>query len=326
MVDGSSRRMRAIFLIAALIAALAVASQGQPRTPAAQSPRQAIVEMFSGGENSFKRHLTVEMQQRLQEMAKASPVPLMAFTAQASDPDRFQAFDLGPILFSFNNPEQHERYQLQIDRDEPRGDEDMLGLSLHYVRNGVEQQTPFDFHFVIGMKKQEGTWRLNAITFSATLPMGDPRIMEQPAWSPMALFSGSGPAADSAQPVVVDDRPKLSPLRAVRMIGMAENIYAQSHPGIGYTCKLSDLVNVGKGLDEDGVYKFMDAAFAGGIYNGYRFTLSGCDHRPSRTFHVMAEPLAGKGKAYCSDHTNTLRASEDGRGMTCLVSGKMARR
>ena len=123
--------------------------------------------------------------------------------------------------------------------------------------------------------------------------------------------------------VVVDDRPKLSPLRAVRMIGMAENIYAQNHPGIGYTCSMADLVNVGKGLDEDGVYKFMDAAFAGGLYNGYRYTLSGCEQRPARTFHVIAEPVAGKGKAYCSDHTNNLRASDDGRGMTCLISGKM---
>jgi hypothetical protein len=118
----------------------------------------------------------------------------------------------------------------------------------------------------------------------------------------------------------------MTPLRAMRMIGMAENIYAQNHPGMGYTCSMADLVNVGKGLDEDGVYKFMDAEFAGGIYNGYRFTLAGCDRKPARAFHVVAEPVAGKGKAYCSDHTNNLRASDDGRGVTCLMSGKVARR
>ena len=44
--------------------------------------------------------------------------------------------------------------------------------------------------------------------------------------------------------MVVDERPKLSPLRAVRMIGMAETIYAQKHPGLGYTCTLADLVNM----------------------------------------------------------------------------------
>jgi hypothetical protein len=110
------------------------------------------------------------------------------------------------------------------------------------------------------------------------------------------------------------------------MIGMAENIYAQNHPGVGYTCRMADLVNIGKGLDEDGVYRFMDMAFADGVYNGYRYTLSGCDHTPVRSFRVMAEPIAGKGRAYCSDNTNNLRASEDGRGMTCLASGKLARR
>ncbi|HZD95154.1 MAG TPA: hypothetical protein VE133_12920, partial [Candidatus Sulfotelmatobacter sp.] len=78
--------------------------------------------------------------------------------------------------------------------------------------------------------------------------------------------------------------------------------------------------------DEDGVYKFMDAAFAEGVYNGYRFTLSGCEYRPAKVFRVIAEPVAGKGKAYCSDHTNNLRTSDDGRGMTCLISGRLARR
>jgi hypothetical protein len=110
------------------------------------------------------------------------------------------------------------------------------------------------------------------------------------------------------------------------MIGMAENIYAEMHPGLGYTCTLSDLVNVGRGMDEDGMYKFMDAEIAGGVYNGYRFTLTGCERRPARMFRVVAEPVAGRGKAYCSDNTSNLRSSDDGHGATCLVAGKMARK
>lgn len=79
-------------------------------------------------------------------------------------------------------------------------------------------------------------------------------------------------------------------------------------------------------MDEEGMYKFMDADFADGIYNGYRFTLSGCDRKPVRMFRVTAEPIGGRGKAYCSDNTSSLRASEDGRGATCLISGKIARK
>lgn len=323
MSDGSSRLVVAFWVVFAGLA------QAQSQIPAVQSPRQAIVEMFSGGEAPFKKHLTLEMQRKLQEMMKdgsSSAVPLQALAASTTDSDRFQAFDLGSLLFSFNNPEQHERYEVQIDSEIPGHDEDVMMLSVHYLRNGAEEQTPLALRFAVNMKRQEGTWRLNAITLSATLPVGDPRILDQSWWASSLLIANNTAHSDVNSAVVVDDRPKLSALRAVRMIGMAENIYAQSHPGIGYTCRLADLVNVGKGLDEDGVYKFMDAAFADGVYNGYRFTLSGCDHRPARAFRVMAEPVAGKGKAYCSDNLNNLRASEDGRGITCLLSGRLARR
>ncbi|HZU33264.1 MAG TPA: hypothetical protein VFB79_19270 [Candidatus Angelobacter sp.] len=314
-----------------VLIALAGVCTGQQHSSGVQSPRQAIIEMVSGGEAAFKKHLTLEMQDKLQDLMKPSvngaPNPLQVLMSTKSGSDNFQAFDIGPILFSFNNPQQHERYEVQLDSEEPRGDEDVMKLSLHLVRNGIEHEMPVGFQFVTNMKRQENIWRLNTVTFSATLPVGDPRILDKSWWNP-ALLSASGMAADSAapSPMVVDERPKMSALRAVRMIGMAENIYAQNHPGIGFTCAISDLVNVGKGMDEDGVYKFMDSAFAGGIYNGYRFTLSGCERKPARTFRVTAEPVAGRGKAYCSDNTSNLRDSEDGRGITCLTSGKIARR
>jgi hypothetical protein len=314
--------------IIVLPAVLISASFAQPAPEPAQTPRQAIIEMFSGGEGPFRKHLTVEMQKKLAEMTKGSSgvSPLQMLTAaKTSDPESFQAFELGPILFSFNNPQQHERYEVKINGEEPRGDEDVMELSLHLVRNGVEQEMPVGLRFVLNLKKQESLWRLTDLTFSATLPLGDPRILDKSWWGP-ALFSSFSTTPDATPTIVVDERPKLSPLRAVRMIDMAESIYAQNHPGIGYTCTMADLVNVGKVLDEDGVYRFMDAEFAGGVYNGYRFTLGGCDRRPARSFHITAEPVAGKGKAYCSDHTSNLRASDDGRGVTCLIAGKVTRR
>src|SRR5438309_698 len=108
-----------------------------------QSPRQALIEMLSGGEAPFKKHLTLEMQSKLQNLMKGSldnaPNPLLALTgAQSAGANRFQSFDIGPILFSFNNPDEHERYEIEIDSEDQRRDEDTLGLSLHLVRNGVE--------------------------------------------------------------------------------------------------------------------------------------------------------------------------------------------
>lgn len=320
--------VRRIGLTVTLLPTLCGLAAGQARPLPPETPRQAIIEMLTGGEAAFKKHLTVEMLSKLQEMTKDSPAGLGPFKAlaapRAADPDTFQTFDLGPVLFSFNNPKQHERYEVQIDSEDPRGEDAVMNLSLHQLRNGLEQAMPVVMRFVLNMKKQEGTWRLNALTLSATLPLGDPRILDKSWWGPAAAVSS---AVEPAQkPAATDERPKLSPLRAVRMIGMAEDIYAQNHPGIGYTCTMSDLVNVGKGLDEDGIYKFMDAEFAEGVYNGYRFTLTGCERRPARAFRVTAEPVAGNGRAYCSDHTNNVRASDDGRGVTCLIAGKTARR
>ncbi|MBZ5504609.1 MAG: hypothetical protein LAO78_03880 [Acidobacteriia bacterium] len=321
---------RRVRLAITFVVALAGVCTGQRTQITEQSPRQAMIEMLSGGEAPFKKHLTVEMQGKLQNLMKGSldnaPNPFLALVgAQSSASNKFQAYDMGEILFSFNNPQEHERYELRIDSDQPAGDEDNMALSLHLVRNGAEREIPVGLRFVLNMKRQGGIWRLNAVTFSATVPVGDPRVLEKSWWGPVlaAATGGVDPTA-STEPIVVDERPKMNPLRAVRMIGMAENIYAQQHPGIGYTCTLGDLVNVGKGMDEEGMYKFMDADFADGLYNGYRFTLSGCERRPARMFRITAEPVAGRGKAYCSDSANNLRASEDGRGTTCLISGKIA--
>src|SRR5712675_97233 len=89
-----------------------------------QSPRQAMIEMLSGGEAPFKKHLTVEMQSKLQNLMKASldksPNPfLVLIGAQSSGSNKFQSFDMGQILFSFNNPQEHERYELHIDSEQP---------------------------------------------------------------------------------------------------------------------------------------------------------------------------------------------------------------
>jgi hypothetical protein len=319
-------------LAATVLVIFAGVSMNQRAHAAEQTPRQAMIEMLSGGEAPFKRHLTQDMQSKLQNLMKGSldnaPNPLQALIGTNSANNKFQAFDIGPILFSFANSQEHARYEIQIDSEQQGREEDNMALSLHLVRGGLEQELPVGLRLLLNLKRQEGVWRLNAVTMSTTLPVGDPRFLERSWWNPVWLAI-SGGTMDTTSPnasATEDERPKMTPLRSVRMIGMAESIYAQQHPGIGFTCKLADLVNVGKGMDEEGMYKFLDADFADGLYNGYRFTLSGCEHKPARMFRVTAEPLAGRGKAYCSDNTSSLRASEDGRGATCLAAGKVARK
>lgn len=325
------RRFR---LAITLMGVLAGVSAGERSIVYDQSPRQALIEMLSGGEAPFKKHLTIEMQGKFQNLMKASldnapgPFQVLLGINSSSSGTKFQAFDVGPILFAFYIPQEHQRYEVTIDGDDQHGDQDTMELSVHLVRNAVEKEVPGSLRFVVNMKRQDRIWRLNSLTMNATLPLGDPRILDKNKswWTPM-ITAAMGPTEDVTDtPVVMDERPKMSPLRAVRMIGMAETIYAQKHPGLGYTCTLSDLVNVGRGMDEEGMYKFMDAEIADGIYNGYRFTLSGCERKPARMFRVTAEPMTGRGKAYCADSSSNPRASDDGRGVTCLISGKIARK
>ena len=61
----------------------------------------------------------------------------------------------------------------------------------------------------------------------------------------------AGNSADLGNVMAGDPpKPKITPIRAVRRMALAENIYAQKHPDMGFTCAISNLVNVGRGLDD----------------------------------------------------------------------------
>ncbi len=325
------RRFRLVVLTVSLLAGALPAQQ--PVAPS-QTARQALVEMFSGSEEQFKKHLMLKVQDKLVAITRDNPAGsadfLRAFTLQKGPAtQKLDAFDFGPILFAVNDSAKNSRLEAHIDSDEPIGrEEENVTVSLHSFQAGIEQDLPLAARFLLNLKVEEGVWRLNAVTFSARIPVGDPRILDQSWWNPQATnlaALGSAPAASADAASPAPDSPKMPPFRAVRMIGMAENLYARQHPEVGYTCGLTNLVNVGKGMENGEFYKFMDPEFADGVYGGYRYSLIGCEGKPARSFQVTAEPLNGRGKAYCSDDRLNLRASDDGKALTCLVQGKMAR-
>src|SRR6476646_6303474 len=144
----SDRRVRLAITLAVVLAGV---SAGQRPQVTEQSPRQAMIEMLSGGEAPFKKHLTVEMQDKLQNMMKASldnaPSPLQVLLGVNSSANKFQVFDIGPILFAFYNPQEHQRYEIAIDSEDRRGDQDIMDLSLHLVRNALEKEVPGSLRF-----------------------------------------------------------------------------------------------------------------------------------------------------------------------------------
>lgn len=356
--------------------------RAQPRSSAPeQTPRKALLEMLNGGDEAVRRHLTLEVQKKLGDAlnntASAGMNPLEALSvARAAGGENVEGFEAGPVLFSYDNPAQRQKLEVRIDGDDLRGGEDQMRLSLHSFRDGIEEDLPVALRFTLSWKLQQNLWRLNTVTVSATVPIGDPRLFDKARWTmPLPVASLSGPAgpapassssttsvhrqatviaavaptpaativassspssstaiptaspARAVSPASSGDSSKMTPLRAVRLIGLAENVYAQKHPDAGFTCQISDLINVGRGIEDGEPYRFMDPEFAQGVYNGYRFSLIGCAGVPARNFQVMAEPLnGGAGRAYCSDATRELRGSDDGNGLTCLAAGKIVQR
>lgn len=295
-----------------------------------QSPRQALIEMFSGNADKFRQHLTQDVQDNGSPVGPSNA--LKAFASAIGTAGKLESFDSGPILFSFNDAQQHQRREIHLDADDLVGDEDRMELSLHSFHEGIEEVTPSHLRLHLDLILQQSVWRLNTITMTLELPVGDPRTFDASAWWAPQLLLGlttadrtSPPDNEAAGQGTATERPRISAMRAVRLVTLAENLYAQKHPQIGYTCAIENLVSVGKGLDETGPYDFLDPAFAGGLYNGYTFAIKGCEGRPAKSFQVFAEPVSGTGKAYCSDDRHNLRSSDDGRGATCLAAGKIAR-
>lgn len=316
---------------AAMVAStLAVALTAQRQSRPDESPRQALVEMLSGGEEKFTKHLSPEVQARLAEMRKdelpGANTPLQATSfIRNADSRKLDTFDYGPILFAINDAAQHQRLEAHIEKDELRGDRDDMDISLHSFHWGVEEDSPVLMNLSLGMKLQNSVWRVESLTLNAKLALSDPKILNNGWWNwTGAPGTDSKPVTDVAE--ASSREPAMPPLRAVRMIGLAENLYAQKHPDQGFTCGIKNLVNVGKGIDNGQQYQFMAPEFSDGIYNGYRFTLIGCQGKPAKSFQVTAEPVSGTGKAYCLDDRRNLRASDDGRATTCLIQGKLARR
>lgn len=296
-------------------------SQTQAPAPPPQTPRQALIEMISGGQEGAMKHLTVEMQKSLKGEGKNSPIAQLAtfdqIKAVSSD---FQVFETGQVLLSAIDPKNNEKFEVHVDSDDLSGDTDNLDISFHQFHDGVEQDIPYATmlsRFTVGMKKQENVWRLNELSVNIKVPVGDPKLLEK-----FGNGMGTGMtgvkigASASGKP----EKPsEMAPREAVMMMGFAESQFANTHPEIGFTCTLSDLA-------KPDLFNLDPRIFSGEPYRGYKFSLSGCQDKPSGSFRLIAEPVspAAGTKAYCTDATHNVRSSADGLGSSCISSGKSA--
>jgi hypothetical protein len=294
----------------------------QTQAPAAppQTPRQALIEMINGGQEGAMKHLTLEMQKSLQGDGKSNAASqLAAFDQIRTASSDFQVFESGQVLISANDPKNNEKFEVHVDSDDLSGDTDNMDISFHQFRDGIEQDIPYTTmlsRFTVGMKKQENIWRLNEISVNIKVPVGDPKLLEKFGNGMPGMIGGKIGASASGKP----EKPRdMAPREALTMVAFAESTFARSHPEIGFTCTLADLA-------KSNPFNLDPRIFSGEPYHGYKFSLSGCQDKPSGSFHLIAEPVSptGKSKAFCTDATNNVRSSDDGLGSSCLASGKLA--
>jgi hypothetical protein len=310
-----------------ILAFPAIWAQQHPPAPPVQTARQALIEMVTGGERGLLKHLTVEAQQALGKQKSTSflSAQLGMMTALKGEAGSdFQSFDTGSVLFSATDKKAHTKVEILVESDDLNGTEETMQVSYHAFRDGEELKDELGLlspQIQVELKQQDNIWRLNEISVNVKFSVGDPEFLEKLFGQETKGATGYGSHAEAAPaspaPVGVPVH-AMEPQLVLVMIGFAESSFAAEHPETGFTCSLPEIL---QSVGARGV----DAQVATGPYNGYKFTLTGCEGKPAGSFQLIAEPVAsGTGvKAYCTDATHNVRVSDDGRGSTCLSSGKV---
>lgn len=321
---------RIVFLFFSVFGFTAVLhAQKEAPAPPPQTPRQALIELVSGGQPGVMKHLTVEVQELL---AKPENSPAMAAVGMygsmksGAGPD-FQMFETGPVLFSFTDRNQQNKYEIRVDNDDLSGDQDTLEVSIHTLRDGQEIQEEWSYlisQITVNMVRQQGIWRLNKIGVGAEFPLGDAEFLKKMFLESKDAGMVGGkigpPEEHTGIPMIADSPEKnaeLSASVAVVLLGQAEREFASQHADVGFTCSLQELDRAAKGMG-------LNQQIANGTYGGYKLNLTGCLGKPAGSFQITLEPNSpgNGGKAFCVDATQNVRVSDDGRAATCLASGR----
>ena|SRR5579884_3145521 len=308
----------AVLALIALVVPLCAGAQ-----PAPQTARQALIEMFFGkAPGSLDKHLPDAFREAIakatagQSNSTLATFALLAGQLQANGQE-LQTFEAGPVLLSIENPRLNSRFEIVIENDDLRSDEDDIEVSFRGYKDGQAQFTSLSPRLVFGMKQEKSIWRLSEITTTFKISLTDPEILKAISnWKPPAATYSATSTASSMQ--VANDAGAIS---GVRSILKAETAYASTY-GHGYTCSLTDLGGMGGTERNDHQAMLIDPRLASGKKNGYLFAFSGCSGSSAARFTLTAIPAEGVGKVYCADHSGLVRWSDSGTAASCLSAGR----
>ena len=305
--------------------------------PAPQTARQALLEMFfSKTPGTFEKHLPQATRAALRKAGAAPGASMLsgmsAMLSQLSaHGQQLETFDAGPTLMSIEEPQAHAKFEITVERDDLRGDQDEIELSFHGYKDGETQIAGTKVRFTLTMKQEAGSWRLNEVTVAVGVSLTDPEFLKAMTTSikPTTTASmGTSQISMSAPPAAFGAMSASNESAAVgglRTLNTAEVTYAAAFPAHGFTCALSDLGGMGSGGGpSEHQAMLIDPRLSSGRKNGYVFQLSGCDGTtPAIRYRISAVPAdASSGtRAFCSDESAVIRFSADGKAESCLNGG-----
>jgi hypothetical protein len=287
----------------------ATTAKGQPTPPPPQTARQALLEMFVAPKpGAFEKHLPEITRTTLLhggDPAKSDVLrEFVNFSAGFnSNRKNLETFDDGPILLSMEPSPGEERVEIAVERDDLMGDADEIELSIRAYKQGQQESLPVVPRATFTMKQENEVWKLSELAVTFRVPLADEEYLK-------GLKKRQDEAAEN------------SAIAAVRTLNTAEITYAATYSDRGYTCNLAELGGLGKQPAADHAM-LIDTILASGQRDGYKFSISGCDSRPSGKYQATAapdDPNSGL-RAFCSDEAAVVKYAADGTAATCLASG-----
>jgi hypothetical protein len=317
-------RLKVLLALALLSGATTIGQQ--TNSAAAQTARQALIEMFfSKTAGTLTKHLpaaTLAALAKSDAIASLQQYSSMATQMQTQGHD-VQTFDTGSVLLSGEDPKTGEKFEITVENDALRADQDDIELSFQIYKNGLPQHTPYMPQVTFSMKEEAHIWKLNEISVTIHLPLADPDLLKaltQQMKPQLAAQSAFTPHTESPSPAAGSDAMVVA---AMRTILAAEATYAGTYKNVGYTCSLSSLDGFGGGEPNERQAMLINSGLASGKRFGFVFTLSQCGGAPSTSFQLTAAPNGNSfgRRAFCADQTGSIRFSQDGNPAMCLASG-----
>src|SRR6266568_170179 len=148
---------------------------------APQTARQALLEMFfSKTPGTLVKHLPMATRAALEKsgaLASLQQYSAMATQLQTQGKN-LQTFETGSVLLAGDDPKTGDRFEITVENDALRGDQDDIDLSFQIYKNGKPERTPFMPQMMFSMKQEEKIWKMNEISVTIHLPLADPDFLK----------------------------------------------------------------------------------------------------------------------------------------------------